>query len=475
MVEIKKEKNFSEWYLNVILKSDLIDYGPVKGTVIFKPYAYRIWEKLQAIVDEEIKKLGVKNLYFPIFIPESFLRKEKEHFEGFTPEVAVVTYAGGEELKEKLVVRPTSETIMYPYFAKWIKSYRDLPILINQWTNVIRWEKRPFPFIRNTEFLWHEGHTAHKDHEEALDFALKILSLYEKIYQEILCIYGFSGRKSESEKFAGALATYTYEILLTDGKALQGCTSHDLGQNFSKVFNVRFQDKDKKLKYVWQTSWAITTRALGAIVGVHGDDDGLILPSKISPYEIVIVPIYDKKNKKEINKFIEKIKEELKKDIFVDDSDKTPGYKFNEWELKGVPLRIEIGSQEIKRQILTCSRRDKKERFKIKLDELKNKINDIFAEMDRNLFERSKNFTEKNTFEVRDYKEFKKIMETRKGFILAPWCEKEKCEEKIKEETKATTRCKPMKIQNPKSKVKNLKCVYCRQKAKGFWLFAQSY
>jgi prolyl-tRNA synthetase len=475
MAEIKKEKNFSEWYLNVILKAHLIDYGPVKGTIIFKPYAYRIWEKLQALVDEEIKKLGVANLYFPIFIPESFLRKEKEHFKGFTPEVAVVSYAGGEELKEKLVVRPTSETIMYPYFAKWIKSYRDLPILINQWANVVRWEKRPFPFIRNTEFLWQEGHTAHKDHKEALDFALKILSLYEKIYQEILCIYGFSGRKSETEKFAGALATYTYEILLPDGKALQGCTSHDLGQNFSKVFNIRFQDKDKKLKYVWQTSWGISTRALGAVVGVHGDDNGLILPSKIAPYEIVIVPIYDKKNKKEINKFIEKIKEEIKKDIFVDDSEKTPGYKFNEWELKGVPLRIEIGFEEIKRQILTCFRRDKKERFKIKLDELRNKINDIFAEMDKNLLERSKNFTEKNTFEVRDYEEFKKIMETKRGFILAPWCEKEKCEEKIKEETKATTRCKPMKIQNLQFKIKNLKCVYCRQKAKGIWLFAQSY
>ena len=475
MAEIKKEENFSEWYLNVISKAHLIDYGPVKGTIIFKPYAYRIWEKLQALVDEEIKKLGVANLYFPIFIPESFLRKEKEHFEGFTPEVAVVSYAGGEELKEKLIIRPTSETIMYSYFAKWIKSYRDLPILINQWANVVRWEKRPFPFIRNTEFLWQEGHTAHKNHKEAIDFVLKILSLYEKIYQEILCIYGFSGRKSETEKFAGALATYTYEILLPDGKALQGCTSHDLGQNFSKVFNIRFQDKDKKLKYVWQTSWGISTRALGAVVGVHGDDNGLILPSKIAPYEIVIVPIYDKKNKKEINKFIEKIKEEIKKDIFIDDSEKTPGYKFNEWELKGVPLRIEIGFEEIKRQILTCFRRDKKERFKIKLDELKNKINDIFAEMDKNLLERSKNFTEKNTFEVRDYGEFKKIMETKRGFILAPWCEKEKCEEKIKEETKATTRCKPMRIQNLKSKIQKVKCVYCKQKAKGFWLFAQSY
>ena len=475
MAEMKKEKNFSDWYLNVILKADLVDYGPVKGTIIFKPYAYRIWEKFQVIVDREIKKLGVKNLYFPIFIPESFLKKEKEHFEGFTPEVAVVTYAGGEELQEKLIVRPTSETIIYPYFAKWVKSYRDLPILINQWANVVRWEKRPFPFIRNTEFLWQEGHTAHKNHKESLDFALKILALYEKIYQEILGIYGFAGKKSESEKFAGALATYTYEILLPDGKALQGCTSHDLGQNFSRVFNIRFQDKDKKLKYVWQTSWGITTRVLGAIIGVHGDDQGLVLPSKIAPYEIVIVPIYNKKNDKEIKKFIEKIKEEVKKDIFVDDSDKTPGYKFNEWELKGVPLRIEVGPEEVRNQILTCFRQDKKERFKIKLDELKNKIDDIFLEMDRNLLIRSKSFTEKNTFEVGDYKEFKKIMETKRGFIFAPWCEEEKCEAEIKKETKATTRCKPIRSQKPKVKSQKLKCVYCKKKAKDFWLFAQSY
>jgi len=475
MVEMKRIKNFSKWYLDVILRADLIDYGPVKGTIIFKPYAYRIWEKLQKIVDEEIKKLGVENLYFPIFIPESFLMKEKEHFEGFTPEVAVVTYAGGEELKEKLVVRPTSETIMYPYFAKWIKSYRDLPLLVNQWSNVIRWEKRPFPFIRNTEFLWHEGHTAHRDHKESLAFALKILSLYEKIYQEVLCLYGISGRKSESEKFAGALSTYTYEILLPDGKALQGCTSHDLGQNFSKVFNVRFQDKDKKLKYVWQTSWAITTRAIGGVIAVHGDERGLILPSKISPYQIVVIPISGKENNREINKFIDKIKEEIKQDIFIDNSDKTPGYKFYEWELKGVPLRIEIGENEAKNQILTCFRRDKNERFKIKLDELKNKIDDIFAEMDKNLLKRSKEFIEKNTYYTENYSEFKKIIENKKGFIFAPWCEKESCEDKIKEETKATTRCKPIKNQRSNVRSQKLKCVYCKEKAKDFWLFAQSY
>jgi len=476
MAEIKKEKNFSDWYLKVISKADLIDYGPVKGTIVFKPYAYRIWEKLQSIIDEKIKEIGIQNIYFPIFIPESFLKKEKEHFEGFTPEVAIVTYAGGEELKEKLVIRPTSEAIIYSYFSKWIKSYRDLPILINQWANVVRWEKRPFPFIRNIEFLWQEGHTAHQNYKESLDFTLKILTLYKKIYQDVLAIYGFAGKKSESEKFAGALATYSYEVLLPDGKALQGCTSHNLGQNFSKVFNVRFQDKDKKLKYVWQTSWGISTRSLGPLIGVHGDDYGLILPSKIAPYQIVIVPIYDKKHDEEINEFIKKIKEEIKKDIFVDDSDKTPGYKFNEWELKGVPLRIEIGGSETKSQILTCFRRDRRERFKIKLDELKNKIDNIFVEFDRNLFERSKNFTEKNTFEVTDYKKFKKIMEGGKGFIFAPWCENEKCEAKIKEETKATTRCKLVENQKVKTKKQNeLKCIYCKQKAKGVWLFAQSY
>ncbi|GIW67294.1 MAG: proline--tRNA ligase [Candidatus Parcubacteria bacterium] len=499
MVQIGKG-NFSDWYINLILKANLIDYGPVKGTIVFKPYGYRIWEKLMFIVDNEIKQFGTQNVYFPIFIPESFLSKEKEHLEGFSPEVAVVTYAGGEELKEKLIVRPTSETIMYPIVAKWIKSYRDLPLIINQWTNVIRWEKRPFPFIRNTEFLWHEGHSLHSSHQSALELVFKVLAMYQKIYQDVLCIYGVSGRKSESEKFAGALATYTYEILMPDGKALQGCTSHDLGQNFAKVFNVRFQDKDKKLKYVWQTSWAITTRAIGALIGVHGDDYGLILPPKIAPYQVVVIPIYDKKHDKKIRAFIEDIQKELTQvyisvssalfprlsalDIYVDDSEHTPGYKFNEWELKGAPLRIEIGYQELKNQTLTCFRRDKRERFKLKLNELKNNLSNIFTEIEKNLFLRSKEFTEKNTYFVKDYQEFKKIMKTKRGFIQAYWCEKEECESKIKEETKATTRCLPLDIKN--SRITNYKlrltnysskgkCVYCGKKARNVWLFAQSY
>ncbi len=477
MVQVKKLVNFSEWYLETIAKADLIDYGPVKGTIIFKPYAYRIWEKLQGYLDQEIKKLGVKNVYFPIFIPEGLLRREKEHFKGFTPEVAVVTFVGGEELKEKLIVRPTSETIMYQFFSKWIKSYRDLPFLVNQWSNVIRWEKRPFPFFRNTEFLWQEGHTAHKTHQEALEFALKALKMYQKIYQELLCVYGISGRKSESEKFAGALATYTYEILMPDGKALQGCTSHDLGQNFSKVFEIKFQDKDKKLKYVWQTSWGFTTRSLGAMIGVHGDDYGLVLPPKISPYQIVIVPIYGKKNQTKIKNYIKNLMSELKDyEVYFDDSEHSPGYKFNEWELKGIPLRIEIGEKEIETKKLTVFRRDKREKFSISLEDFKSNLGNIFQDMENYLLERSKKFTEENIHFVYNYEEFKKIMKNKRGFLQAYWCEKKECEVKIKEETKATTRCLPLqeiKINVNQSLPK--KCIYCQKKAKNTWLFAQAY
>lgn len=469
-----KVENFSERYLKIILEADLIDYGPVKGTIIFKPYGYRIWEKLQKIIDEKIKEFGVQNVYFPIFIPESFLQKEKEHFKGFAPEVMMVSYAGGEELPEKLIARPTSETIIYPYFAKWIKSYRDLPILINQWTNAVRWEKRPYPFIRNTEFLWQEGHTAHYNYKESLDFTLKILKMYQAIYQNILGIYGIAGRKSENEKFAGALATYTYEILLPDGKALQGCTSHNLGQNFSKVFKICFQDKDKKVKYVWQTSWGMTTRALGALIAVNSDKQGLILPPKVSPYQIVIVPIYSKTNIKKINKFAEEIKSKFPdKDIYFDFSEKTPGFKFNFWEFKGVPLRIEIGEQEIKSKKLTIFRRDNHERLILTPEELKNNLEDIFQEIEKNLLEKSKRFTLENTFEVDSYNDFKKVLKTRKGFIKAFWCENKECENKIKEETKATTRCLP--IQNSEVKHQASKCIYCGRKAKNKWLFAQGY
>jgi len=470
MVKVKK-KNFSDWYLKNILEAELISYSQVKGSIVFRPYVYKIWENLQNHLDKEIKSLGVENSYFPLLIPESFLKKEKEHFEGFTPEVAVVTYAGKEELKEKLVVRPTSETIMYPYFSDWIRSYRDLPLLINQWGNVVRWEKRPFPFIRNTEFLWQEGHTVHSSHKESLNFVLKILSLYEKIYKEIALIYGISGKKSSLEKFAGALDTYTYEILLPDGKALQGCTSHDLGQNFSRVFNIRFQDKNKKLKYAWQTSWGFSSRSLGAILAVHGDDDGLILPPKLSPFKIVVIPIYDKKNNnRQIDNYLKILKDTFKEDILIDKSEQSVGYKFNKWEIKGVPLRIEIGVNELKSQVLTCFRRDIKERFKIKLDDLKFSLDSILKDIERNLFDRSKKFVEKNTWEVESYNSFKKIIFNKRGFLRAFWCQNKECELKIKEETKATTRCLPLFSKEEKGR-----CIYCNKPSKFRWLFAQSY
>lgn len=474
MISFKKEENLSEWYLEVLRQADIFDYGPVKGTIIFKPYGYALWENLQKILDNLIKeKIGALNTYFPLFIPESFLKKEKEHLEGFSPEVAVVTYAGGEELEEKLIVRPTSETIMYASFAKWIKSYRDLPFIINQWCNVVRWEKRPFPFLRNTEFLWQEGHGVHATHEDSLETIFKALRVYTEVYQNYLGIFGFAGQKSESEKFAGALKTFTYEILMPDGKALQGCTSHDLGQNFSFPFEIRFQDKDMTLKYVWQNSWGFSTRSLGAIFMVHGDDYGLILPPKIAPYQVVVIPIFDGENDKELRDYIQKLIFLLKEKgltVFFDDSENTPGFKFNLWDLKGAPFRLEIGKKEKESQKVTLFRRDKRERLTLSIEKFLDNYPQLEEEFTQNLFQRSKENTLKNIFEPENYQAFKEIMETKRGFLNVFWCENEECEKKIKEETKATTRCLPL----DSSEVKG-KCIYCGKEAKHRWLFAQAY
>lgn len=474
MISFKKEENLSDWYLEVLTKADIFDYGPVKGTIIFKPYGYALWENIQKILDFLIKKeIGALNSYFPLFIPENYLKKEKEHLEGFSPEVAVVTYAGGEELQEKLIVRPTSETIMYAAFSRWIKSYRDLPLIVNQWCNVVRWEKRPFPFLRNTEFLWQEGHGVHASHEDSLATVFKALSIYTKVYQEYLGIFGFGGQKSESEKFAGALKTFTYEILMPDGKALQGCTSHDLGQNFSLPFEIRFQDKDMSLKYVWQNSWGFSTRSLGAIFMVHGDENGLILPPTVAPYQFVIIPIYDGQFDKEIDNWAKKIGATLKEknfSVFYDTSEETPGFKFNFWDLKGVPFRIEIGKKELETKKLTLFRRDNKERQIFTLEGLIDNYPQLEKNFLANLFQRSKEFTFKNTHQPSTYSEFKEIMETKKGFLSVFWCESKECEAKIKEETKATTRCLPLEEKEEKGK-----CIYCGKEAKRRWLFAQAY
>ncbi|OQX51216.1 proline--tRNA ligase [candidate division CPR3 bacterium 4484_211] len=425
----KKSADFSRWYIDTVLQAGLADYTPVKGCIIFRPYGYALWESIQKELDGKIKKMGAKNAYFPSFIPEKLLKREKEHVEGFSPELAVVTIGGGKKLEEPLVVRPTSETIMYEMFAKWIQSWRDLPLKINQWCNVVRWEKRTLPFIRTTEFLWQEGHTAHATHKEALDQVRKAMDAYIELYRQHLALHGVAGYKSASEKFAGAERSVSYEMLMPDGRALQASTSHDLGQNFARAFEVKFQDKEGRTQYVWQTSWGLSTRALGGMIMVHGDDNGLILPPQVAPIQIVVIPIFsDSKGESQVKDFINQIKLQLSGFRVEIDNRETysPGWKFNEWELKGVPLR--------------------------------------------RLYQRSRLFVQQNTREVNDYNEFKRIMAGPRGFIRAFWCGNPECENKIKEETKATTRCLPLSAKEEKGK-----CIYCGEEAHHRWLFAQAY
>jgi prolyl-tRNA synthetase len=441
--------------------------------MVLKPYGYAIWENIQKILDEEIKKAGVKNAYFPLFIPESLLKKEKEHVEGFSPELAVVTIGGGEELKEKLVVRPTSETIIYEMFSKWINSWRDLPLKINQWVNVVRWEKRTRFFLRTTEFLWQEGHTVHATHEEAFEEVMRALKMYVDFYRNYLAIDGIYGKKSESEKFPGAKDTFTYEMLMPDGKALQGCTSHDLGQNFAKVFNIKFKGKDGKEKIAWQTCWGLSTRCIGAMVMVHGDDAGLIIPPMVAPIQAIIVPIFQgKRIDEKLAKEAENLKNILKNFRVEADLRKeySPGWKFNEWELRGVPLRIEIGSRELKEKKVTLVRRDTGEKLKSSLSTLPKMTKKVLESIQENLFLRSQKFLRENTREAKSFDEFKEIIEKMKGFVKAFWCEDKRCEKKIKEETKATTRCLP--LESPEEKGK---CICCQKKAKRKWVFAQAY
>lgn len=470
---IKKSENFSQWYIDVIQKAELADYAPVKGCQVIRPYGFAIWENIQKVLDGMIKKAGVKNAYFPLFIPEKFLKKEKEHVKSFSPELAIVTIGGGKKLKERLVIRPTSETIIYDMFAKWIKSWRDLPLLINQWCNIVRWEMRPRLFLRTTEFLWQEGHTVHSAHEDAIRQAKQIMKIYAKLYQDYFAIAGCLGAKSEAEKFPGALTTYTYEMLMPDGKALQGCTSHDLGQNFAKVFNIKFLDKKGKERIVWQTSWGLSTRSIGALIMAHGDNSGLVFPPELAPIQIVIIPIFQGKTiDKNLLKKTEQIKNDLKDFRVETDIRKeyTVGWKYNDWELKGVPLRIEIGPEEIKNKKATLVRRDNGKKNSAPFKLLTSKVKEILDSIQKDLFEKSRDFLGENTREVFDYKEFKDIMRKDKGFLKAFWCENPKCETKIKEQTKATIRCLPLTSKNEKGK-----CIYCGRPAKQKWIFAQAY
>jgi prolyl-tRNA synthetase len=469
----KREKDFSKWYQDVIKEADLAEHAEVRGSMIIKPYGYAIWENFQKILDKKIKETGAQNVYFPLFIPESYFQKEKEHVEGFSPELAVVTHAGGKKLEEPLVVRPTSETIINKSFSRWINSWRDLPIMINQWVNVVRWELRPRLFLRTTEFLWQEGHTAHTSEEKAEEEAIKILEkVYKDFAENYMAVPVIVGRKSESEKFAGALRTYTIEALMQDGKALQMGTSHNLGQNFARVFDITYVDEKNKDQYVWQSSWGVSTRLVGGLIMAHSDDKGLILPPKVAPIHAVIIPIWKGDDKKEETiKKAEEIKELLDdKKIEIDDRpNETVGSKFFEWEKKGVPVRIEIGEDEINSGEAVLVRRDTGDKKKVKFGEINNRFPEVLDEIQKNLFGKAKKFQEDHTYKVESYEDFKKYIE-KGGFVYADWCGEESCEVEIKEETKATIRCVPFG-----ESASTGTCVKCGKKAKYKAIFAKGY
>jgi prolyl-tRNA synthetase len=474
----KKSQDISGWYTNVIQRAEISEYGPVRGTMVIRPYGYAIWERVQEIFNKMMEEDGVSNAYFPMLIPYSLLKKEKDHVEGFSPELALVTKAGGEDLEDPLVIRPTSETIMYEMYSKWINSWRDLPIKINQWNNVVRWEKRTLMFLRTSEFLWQEGHCAHATSKESRDMVLRALGWYEKIFEEYYAIPVVSGKKSEAEKFAGADATYGVEVLMPGGKALQGATSHDLGQNFSKVQNISFQDKNGETQYVWQNSWGLSTRSLGALFMVHGDDDGLVLPPKVAPIKLAIIPIFGKKDDA-VLKYCEKIKKTVEdfesefpgKVIIMHDSESSFGRRVNEVEIKGIPLKIAVGTREVEESAVTISCRiDGVSEMLSRVDDVSKRVEKKLNKMQKKMYENAKVFLKENTTKANNYDEFRETMKGKKGFIKAYWCGSEDCEVKIKEETKATTRVKVAGEKKEKGK-----CVYCSKDSSNLWYFAQAY
>jgi prolyl-tRNA synthetase len=446
----KRTEDFSEWYQDIVEAAGLAEHSVVRGSMVIKPYGYALWEGIQKELDSKFKELGVENAYFPLFIPESFLKREAEHVEGFSPELAVVTIAGGKPLAENLVVRPTSETIIYDTFKNWISSHRDLPLLINQWANVVRWEMRPRMFIRTTEFLWQEGHTAHATAEESDSFALKILEVYKRFAEDYMAIPVFEGVKSESEKFAGAYKTYTIETIVQDGKAIQFATSHNLGQNFAKAFNIKYSNKNSQEDYVHQTSWGLSTRSIGALVMSHSDDNGLVLPPKIAPIQVVIIPIVGG-NKEIADRVLNKcdeIKNRLDQTgvlrVKIDSSDKNFGEKNYYWEKRGVPLRIEVGPKDIDKNAYIVSRRDLLQKSEISEEVLVEYCVSMMTEIQLFLFHQAQSRVAKQVVKVSDYEEFKKILEDGKA-VYAYWDGDSKVEARVKEETKATIRCLPFK------------------------------
>ena len=464
-------EDFAQWYTDIVLKAELVDYSSVKGCLVIKPAGYAIWELIQKQLDERFKETGVENVYMPMFIPESLLEKEKDHVEGFAPEVAWVTQGGLEPLQERLVVRPTSETLFCDLYANIVHSYRDLPKVYNQWCSVVRWEKTTRPFLRSREFLWQEGHTAHATAEEAEERTKQMLNLYAQFCEEVLAIPMVKGRKTDKEKFAGAEATYTIEALMHDGKALQSGTSHNFGDGFARAFNIQYTDKDNKLSYVYQTSWGMTTRLIGAVIMVHGDDNGLKLPPRVAPFQTVIIPIMQ--NNPGVLDKANELAAALKAKgirVKVDDTDKRPGFKFSEQEMRGFPTRIEIGPKDIEAGTCIVARRDTGEKITVSLSEIETKLPEILDDIQKNMLETARKHRDAHTFSATNYEEFVDVINNKPGFVKAMWCGNVECENKIKDDTTATSRCMPFE----QEKISDV-CVCCGKPAKALVYWGKAY
>lgn len=464
------DEDFAQWYTDVVKKAELADYSSVKGFVVLKPYGFGIWENIQKTLDSAFKSTGVENVCMPLLIPESLINKEKDHVEGFAPEAAWVTHGGSEELQERLCVRPTSETLFCDFYSKDIRSYRDLPKIYNQWCSVVRWEKETRPFLRTREFLWQEGHTAHATEEEAQARTIQMLNVYVDFFENELAIPVIKGQKTEKEKFAGAVSTYTIEAMMHDGKALQSGTSHNFGDGFARAYDVTFTDKDNSIQYAHQTSWGVSTRMIGAIIMVHGDDNGLVLPPRIAPTQVMIIPIMQ--NKEGVLEKANELKNRLSADFRVklDDSDKTPGFKFADQEMRGIPVRVEIGPKDIEANKCIVVRRDNREKIEVSLDELETKLAEILESIQKDMLERARVHRDSHTYSVTTYDEFKETIANKPGFIKAHWCESRECEDKIKEDTSATARCIPSEDGNSEGV-----CVCCGKPAKKLVYWGKAY
>ena len=464
------EDDFAQWYTDVVKKAELIEYSSIRGCMILRPNGYAIWENIQKELDSRFKATGVENVYMPMFIPESLLQKEKDHVEGFAPEVAWVTHGGMEKLQERLCVRPTSETLFCDLYSNIVQSYRDLPKLYNQWCSVVRWEKTTRPFLRSMEFLWQEGHTAHATAEEAEERTIQMLNVYADFCENVLAIPMIKGRKTDKEKFAGAHSTYTIEALMHDGKALQSGTSHNFGDGFAHAFDIQYTDKENKLQYVHQTSWGMSTRIIGAVIMVHGDNNGLVLPPKIAPNQVVIVPIMQKKEG--VLEKANEIKEKLSKvsRVILDDSDKSPGWKFSEYEMRGIPVRVELGPRDIENNQAVLARRDNGEKITVSLDNIEEEVTKLLNTIQYDLLEKARKHRDAHTYTAANMEEFEKTLKETPGFIKAMWCGDEACELEIKEKTGATSRCMPFEQEQISDK-----CVCCGKPAKTMVYWGKAY